>query len=105
VVAEVLAVKIYVCRGVSAADLKVVKALAKLFLVYVSLINTAAAEVCATVVAVLVVPCVGKSNGGAALIYRRICAVLDKLPALVNFNNLSHKISLNGYYSIYYIKF
>jgi GH25 family lysozyme M1 (1,4-beta-N-acetylmuramidase) len=83
VVSEVLAVKIYVCGGVCTADLEIVKTCAKLVLVESLGINTAAAEVCTAVVAVLVIPGVGQINRGCALGCVGISAVLDKLPTLV----------------------
>jgi hypothetical protein len=73
------------------------KSLAKLFLINGSLVNTAAAEICAAVITVLVVPSVRKGNGSCTLGSRRIVTILDKLPAFVYFKNFSHKISFNGF--------
>jgi hypothetical protein len=78
-----LTVKINICGGVSAADLKIVKTTAKLAFVNCLVINTAATEVCTAVVAVFVIPGVRQSNRNCALGCVGISAVLDKLPTLV----------------------
>jgi hypothetical protein len=83
VVAKMLAVKVNVSGGVSTADLKIMKSIAKLFLIQCSGIYAAATEVCTAVIAILVIPGVRKGNCHSTFGYCRISAVLNKLPTLI----------------------